>query len=192
MRLIIVGAPGAGKGTQADILGERLGIRHLSTGAILRREIQRGSELGMLAKRLIDDGEFVPDDVISQVVETEIRDLGGYILDGYPRTVVQADRLISFLGDRGQWVDAVIALEVSLDALMSRIAGRAAGGDRPDDSPDVVGTRMRIYQERTAPVLEYLEGRLPILHIDGSGSVSDVAGDINTALSEVRPSRGHS
>lgn len=175
MNIVIMGPPGAGKGTQAKLLSERFGIPHLSTGVMLRDEIQRMTEIGRLAKSLIDHGEFVPDDVITTMVFDRLGTVEceeGYILDGFPRTTVQADSLVARLtGTRP--LDLVIALDVTVSDILRRIEGRA-GENRPDDAPDVIGTRLEIYRDRTKPVETVLSRVFPLHRVDGGGGIAEV------------------
>lgn len=189
MKIVIMGPPGAGKGTQAKNLAGRLGIPHLSTGDILRAERDRGTELGLLAKGLIDRGEFVPDAVISGIVLSVISAPAcgaGFILDGFPRTTPQAQDLLRHLASRQETLDVVLFLDVADATVLDRIRSRASE-NRPDDDPTVVQTRLQIYRERTRPVLEVLGTSLPITQVNGNGSIEETSALIFEAVGLAGP-----
>jgi Adenylate kinase and related kinases len=174
-RLVLMGPPGCGKGTQGALLSAMLGVPHVSTGEMLRSEIASGSKLGVLAGSLIDRGEFVPDDVITGIVLGVLsRDAarGGYILDGYPRTLPQARVVL----EHGA-ADAVVAIAVPDEALAARVAARASAG-RADDTPETFATRMRIYRERTAPVTDLFREAGLLVEVDGTAPPEAVAAAI--------------
>src|SRR6476620_4252456 len=165
MRLVILGPPGAGKGTQATKIATRLGIPQLSTGDMLREAVASRSTSGLRAKHIMERGDLVPDEVVVSVVINRIDHsdaANGFILDGFPRTVTQAEALDQELATRGIKLDAVLELEVDEDALLDRIRGRAQqaanNGEsiRSDDNPEVFKTRLDVYRAQTAPVTEYL------------------------------------
>lgn len=179
MIITLFGPPGAGKGTQGARLSGALGIPHLSTGDMLRHVISSGSSLGKQVAALIDEGNFVPDDMIRDVLSTRLdaQDcMRGAILDGFPRTVPQIAMLDEILSTRGSTLDAAILLSVPDEILLDRIAIRAASGEtaRPDDRPEIAAARLETYRVKTAPLLDIYrrEGRLH--EVDGTGSPDEV------------------
>ncbi|GGA55244.1 adenylate kinase [Nitratireductor aestuarii] len=187
MRLILLGPPGAGKGTQSQILVERLGIPQLSTGDMLRAAVKAETEIGKRAKAVMDAGELVSDEIVNAIVAERIDQAdcaNGFILDGYPRTLVQADAVETMLSERGIKLDAVIELVVDDKALVGRILNRAeeakAAGQpvRKDDNPEVFEERLREYYKKTAPLIGYYYAKGQLRSVDGMASVSEVTGAI--------------
>jgi adenylate kinase len=171
VRLVLLGPPGAGKGTQAEKLAEKLGIPQISTGELFRRNIDNGTKLGLEAKRYLDAGDLVPSELTNQLVDDRLDDpdaAGGFILDGYPRSVEQAKALHEMLERRGTDIDAVVEFRVSQDELLQRLKARG----RADDTEDVILNRMKVYREETAPLLEYYSGQLRT--VDAVGSTDEV------------------
>ena len=171
MRLVLLGPPGAGKGTQAEKLAEKLGIPQISTGELFRRNIENGTRLGLEAKRYLDAGDLVPSELTNQLVDDRLDDpdaAGGFILDGYPRSVEQAKALHEMLERRGTDIDAVVEFRVSQDELLQRLKARG----RADDTEDVILNRMKVYREETAPLLEYYSSQLKT--VDAVGSMDEV------------------
>jgi adenylate kinase len=194
MRLVLLGPPGAGKGTQATKIATRLGIPQLSTGDMLREAVTSQSTSGLRAKHIMDRGELVPDDVVVSVVSSRIDHsdtANGFILDGFPRTVTQAGALDQELAARGIKLDAVLELEVDEDALLDRIRGRAEqaanNGERirNDDNPEVFKTRLDVYRAQTAPVTEYYRSRGLLNTIDGLQSIDVVTEALASALTKM-------
>ncbi len=194
MRLILLGPPGAGKGTQAQRLVEKYGIPQLSTGDMLRAAVQAGTEVGKRAKAVMDAGELVSDAIVNAIVAERIDqpDCGnGFILDGYPRTLVQADAVESMLGDRGIRLDAVIEFVVDDKALVGRIVKRAedakAAGQpvRKDDNPVVFEERLREYYKKTAPLIGYYYAKRSLKSVDGMAAVDTVTAEIEALLTAV-------
>jgi adenylate kinase len=191
MRLVLLGPPGAGKGTQATRIAARFGIPQLSTGDMLREAVAECSASGLRAKQLMDRGELVPDEVVVSVVANRIDHsdaANGFILDGFPRTVTQAQALDQELATRGIKLDAVLDLEVDEDALLDRIRGRAEAAARrgepvrSDDNPEVFKTRLEVYRAQTAPVTEYYRSQ-GLLHIvDGLQPIDAVTEELAAAL----------
>ena len=184
MRLILLGPPGAGKGTQAQRLVEKHGIVQLSTGDMLRAAAAAGTPVGKRAKAIMDRGDLVPDDVMIEIIADRIgRDdtAKGFILDGFPRTVDQAEALDRLLEDRGLRIDRVIEIVVDHEILRDRILGRArdTGGSRADDTPETVGKRLAVYRQLTAPVADYYRRRGGLRQVDGMGTVGEVAARID-------------
>ena len=188
MRLVLLGAPGSGKGTQAARLKEHLQVPHVSTGDLLRAEVAAGSKLGLEAKEVMARGELVSDAILLGMLEDRFsRDdtRGGFILDGYPRNLAQADALNALLERIGQPMDAAVQLEVPTELLVERIAGRAAAEGRADDSPESVRTRLQVYNDQTAPVVDFFRQRGKLSVVDGVGSLDDVFARIVEALRPV-------
>ncbi|WP_407688087.1 adenylate kinase [Mycobacterium sp. HUMS_1102779] len=171
MRLVLLGPPGAGKGTQAEKLAQKLGIPQISTGDLFRRNIGEGTELGLEAKRYLDAGDLVPAELTNQLVDNRLDDpdaADGFILDGYPRSLEQAKALHEMLERRGTDIDAVLEFRVSQDELLQRLKARG----RADDTDDVILNRMKVYREETAPLLEYYRDQLKT--VDAVGSMDEV------------------
>lgn len=171
MRVVLLGPPGAGKGTQAGRLAEKLGIPQISTGELFRRNIEDGTKLGLEAKRYLDAGDLVPSDLTNQLVDDRLDDAdaaNGFILDGYPRSLEQAKALHEMLGRRGTDIDAVLEFRVSQEELFQRLKGRG----RADDTDDVILNRMNVYRDETAPLLEYYSDQLKT--VDAVGSMDEV------------------
>jgi adenylate kinase len=188
MRLVLLGAPGSGKGTQATRLTGHLQVPHISTGNLLRAEVAAGSKLGMAAKEVMARGELVSDEILLGMLEERFsRDdtRGGFILDGYPRNLAQASALGELLVRIGQPMDAAVQLDVPQDLLVERIAGRAREEGRADDTPESVRTRLKVYEEQTAPVVDYYRQRGLLSVVDGVGEVDDVFARIIEALAPV-------
>jgi adenylate kinase len=167
----LLGPPGAGKGTQAEKLEEKLGIPQISTGELFRQNIGDGTKLGLEAKRYLDAGDLVPSELTNQLVDDRLNDpsvANGFILDGYPRSVDQAKALHEMLQRRGTDIDAVVEFRVSEDELFERLKARG----RADDTEDVIRNRMKIYRDETAPLLEYYSDKLKT--VDAVGSVDEV------------------
>ena len=175
---LIFGPPGAGKGTQAAKLIERYGLRHVSTGDLLRREIAAGTPLGMKAKTLIDMGLLVPDEVVEGMIAAELDahpDVKGFLFDGFPRTTAQAEHLDAILAERGRKVDAVLSLAIPDEAVFERIRHRAEIENRADDTkPEVIQNRIDTYHTKTEPVTAFYKGKGVYREIDGMGTIDEV------------------
>lgn len=185
MRIVLLGAPGSGKGTQAALMVERLGIPHISTGMLLRNAANRGTELGLKAKAVIDRGELVPDDIMSDMIEERLGQddvAAGFILDGYPRNLAQAQALDRTLEQLGQSVEEAIQIDVDPEQIILRIARRAKEEGRADDCEDVVRNRMRVYHEKTAPVIDYYANKGLLTHVLGDGGIDEVLQRILSVL----------
>ncbi|HEY2388291.1 MAG TPA: adenylate kinase [Candidatus Binatia bacterium] len=212
MNLILMGAPGAGKGTQSALLAERLHVACISTGNILREEVRRKSALGAEAKRHMDKGELVPDDVIIGIVDDRLKQTDcapGFILDGFPRTVPQAEALDRVLGALGRHIDAVVNITVPNEELIKRLSGRRTCRDcdalyhiifdpptnagicnkcngelyqRDDDHEDIIMSRLEVYVRATAPLLAYYKRRGLLAEVEGTGGREDILGRILATL----------
>jgi len=188
MRLVLLGPPGSGKGTQAVRLKEHLQVPHISTGDLLRAEVSAGSKLGMEAKEIMARGQLVSDEILLGMLENRFSQQdtrGGFILDGYPRNLAQADALTSLLERIGQPMDAAVQLDVPSELLVERIAGRAQAEGRADDTPESVRTRLKVYSDQTAPVVDFFRQRGKLSVVDGVGSLDEVFARIVTALQPV-------
>ncbi|MGE3744104.1 MAG: adenylate kinase [Sphingomonadaceae bacterium] len=194
MRLIVLGPPGAGKGTQAQRLVERYSIPQLSTGEMLRVAVATGTKIGREAKAIMDRGELVPDDVVNHMVSDRIDQEDcrrGFILDGFPRTVAQAEALTVMLEQKGVKLDAVIELKVDQVVLIERMEKRvadtlSAGGTvRSDDNRDTFAKRLDEYRRKTAPLLDYYRRRGELIEIDGMQGMDVVTRDIASVLTKV-------
>jgi adenylate kinase len=179
VRIVLLGPPGAGKGTQAVRLAEKLGVPQISTGDLFRHNISAGTALGLEAKRYLDAGDLVPASLTNALVDARIEEpdaANGFILDGFPRSVDQAEALHQMLEDRQTKLDAVIEFRVAEDVLLDRLKDRG----RADDTEEVILNRMKVYRDETAPLLDYYSGELKT--VDAVGSVDDVFARALTAL----------
>jgi len=185
MRLVLLGPPGAGKGTQATRLAAGLGVPAISTGDIFRSNISGGSELGRLAKNYLDAGRLVPDDVTNEMVRDRLSQADcrtGFLLDGYPRTVAQVHALDGMLSGLGTALDRVVEITADLPEIVDRLHRRAVEQGRSDDTPDVIRHRQEVYLEQTAPLVTIYRQRGILVRVDGMGSVDEVTARIEAAL----------
>ncbi len=214
LRLILLGAPGAGKGTQAELISQRYGIPQISTGVILREEINKGTPLGLRVKELISSGQLVPDSDVVEIVKSRLAEddcKNGYILDGFPRTIPQAEALDEMLASQGGMIDKVLSIEVSDEDIISRMSGRRVcpcGATfhvaynppskegicdkcgqplviRADDTPEVVADRLAVYHQKTAPLKAYYEAQGKLVTAQGCEQLSDTVENVKKALGEV-------
>ena len=186
MRIVLVGPPAAGKGTQAGRIVERFGGVHVASGDILRSNAERGTQLGRTASEYMDRGDLVPDEVmIDMVLERLAEDdlAGGFVLDGFPRTVPQAEALDRRLAELGRPLDAVVSLEIDEHELRDRLAGRAEEQDRTEDEdPDAIRRRLELFNRETEPLLDHYAGTGLLVRVDGEGEVDEVTERIAEAL----------
>ena len=189
MRIVILGAPGSGKGTQAALLVKEWGLTHISSGELLRSAAKAGTELGLKAKLIIDRGELVSDDIMLGLIKERLSlpDVeGGFILDGYPRNIVQAGALDELLDSLDQPVDEALQIDVDVEMAVMRIARRAAKEGRSDDTEEVARNRMKIYSEQTAPVVDYYAHKGVLTRVLGDGTAEEVFQRIKGVL-QMRP-----
>lgn len=185
MRLVLLGAPGSGKGTQAARLREHLQVPHISTGDLLRAAVKAGTPLGLQAKAVMEAGGLVSDEIVLGMLEERLTagDTGnGFILDGYPRNLAQANALDTLLARLHQPVDVAVQLDVDTELLIERLAGRAQVEGRADDTPEAVRNRLKIYDEATAPVVDFYRQSGRLVHLDGVGTMDEVFSRIVEAL----------
>ena len=185
MRLVIMGPPGAGKGTQAAVLAAAIGVSHISTGDIFRLNVSNGTPLGVQAKAFMDAGEYVPDDLTNSMVRDRLSksDCGaGFLLDGYPRTLEQVGELDAMREGGGGFVDKGVERIVDVDEVVDRLVKRSADQGRSDDGEGVIRHRLEVYFEATAPLTELYEKRGLLVRVSGMGAVEDVSGRVLEAL----------
>ena len=184
MRILLMGPPGAGKGTQAVVLADRLGVPHISTGDIFRANVAGGTPLGVEAKRYMDAGEYVPDSVTNDMVRDRLTHddaKNGFLLDGYPRTLAQVSELDSMLGQDAA-LDRVVELTADTEEVVARLLNRALDQGRADDTEDVIRRRLEVYAEQTAPLTAVYADRGLLTQVDGMGAVDEVTGRILAEL----------
>jgi adenylate kinase len=193
MRLILMGPPGAGKGTQAKVVSTRLGVPAVSTGDIFRANVSEGTPLGLEAKRYMDDGDYVPDAVTNAMVRDRLSQpdaTDGFLLDGYPRTLAQVEELDAMLAAAGASLDAAVVLTVDDEELVQRLLHRAETEGRTDDTEEVIRHRQDVYNEQTAPLIAVYAERGQLIEVDGMGGVDEVSGRIFAELDRVRQAAG--
>jgi adenylate kinase len=191
MRLILMGPPGAGKGTQAKFVAEHFGIPAISTGDIFRANVSEGTPLGLEAKRYMDAGEYVPDEVTNRMVRNRIDEADaqpGFLLDGYPRTVAQVEELDGMVRFTGHQLDAAVVLTVDDEEIVQRLLQRAQLEGRADDTEEVIRRRQEVYAEQTEPLIGVYRGRGILIEVDGMGEVDEVTQRIFGALDVVTQS----
>ncbi len=216
MRLVFLGAPGVGKGTQADRMAAPYGVRKISTGDLLREAVRNATALGLEAKSYMDQGRLVPDSVVIGLVRDKLTDpeyAKGFILDGFPRTVPQAEELDRVLGERGIGLDRVINFRVSREAIVRRLSGRRSCPNcqatfhvefapskkgtacdrcgealiqRNDDKPEAIETRLKVYEEQTAPLISFYEKKNLLSHLDAAGAVETVYQNLTSLLAALK------
>ena len=184
-RLLLIGTPGAGKGTQAQRLSETFGIPAISTGDIFRHNVKNETELGKQAKAFMDRGEYVPDSLTNDLVRDRLSQADaadGFLLDGYPRTADQVAELDDILAEKSQHLDAVVMLSADVDEVVRRLLNRAVEQGRADDTEEVIRHRLDVYEEQTAPLISVYAARDLVITVDGLGEVADVTNRIVEAL----------
>ena len=185
MKLLLIGPPGAGKGTQASKLSEVFGIPAISTGDIFRANVKNQTLLGIEAKSYMDSGEYVPDELTNKLVRDRLKNpdcLNGFLLDGYPRTADQVQELDSILKETNSRLDAVVQLTADTEEVVRRLAKRAIEQGRSDDTEDVLRNRLSVYEEQTAPLISVYETRGLLVKVDGLGEIAEVTKRITEAL----------
>lgn len=185
MFILLLGAPGSGKGTQGKILADRLGLPKITTGDILRAAVTTATPLGREAKKFMDEGKLVPDAVILGLIKTELdkpEAKGGAILDGFPRTAAQAELVDRTLAERGQRLNHILLLDVPEEELIRRLSVRAAQEKRSDDTPAAIKTRLQIYQRDTAPLVAHYVQRGIVHRVPGTGTVDDIATEVKRLI----------
>ena len=188
MRLILMGPPGAGKGTQATYVADHFGVPAISTGDIFRANVSAGTPLGVEAQRFMDAGEYVPDEVTNHMVRNRIDEVDaapGFLLDGYPRTLAQVTELDGMIGFTGHQLDAVVVLTVDPEELVQRLLQRAQTDGRTDDTEEVIRRRQELYTEQTEPLIGVYRERGVLIEVDGMGEVDEVTARIFAALDEI-------
>jgi adenylate kinase len=186
-RLLIVGPPGAGKGTQAKLIASAFGIPAISTGDIFRDNIKNGTELGQQVQSIVSSGGYVPDSLTNEIVRDRLHQddaAGGFLLDGYPRTTEQVTELDRILGESGVSLDAVVLLVADTDEVVKRLLKRAVDQGREDDTEDVIRHRQDVYLEQTEPVIALYRERGLVAEVDGLGTVDEVAARVRDALAQ--------
>jgi adenylate kinase len=185
MRIVLLGAPGSGKGTQAALLKNELKVPHISTGDLLRAAVAAGTPLGVQAKAVMESGRLVSDEIVLGMLEERLAQpdaRAGFILDGYPRNLAQCEALERLLERIGQPLDVAVKLDVAAELIVSRLAGRAQAEGRKDDNPETVRERLRVYQEQTAPVARHFADLHKLVEVDGVGELDVVFRRILAAL----------
>ncbi|MFK7050408.1 MULTISPECIES: adenylate kinase [Flavobacterium] len=186
INIVLFGKPGAGKGTQAEFLTKKYNLTHLSTGDIFRFNIKNETELGMLAKSYMDQGELVPDDVTINMLESEVEknpNSLGFLFDGFPRTIAQAEALDAFLLSKKQFVTATVALEADDEILVQRLLERGKTSGRTDDQDEEkIRNRYQEYNEKTAPLIGYYKGKDKFYEVDGIGTIEEVAQRLSSVI----------
>jgi len=185
VRILLLGPQGSGKGTQAKRIAASHGIPHVATGEILRSAIAAETELGRRVKPILERGDLVPDELMVDLIRERLQEEDGFVLDGFPRTLPQADALDAMLAEIGKPLDIVLLLQVGDDVASSRLLGRAAEEGRKDDEPDAIANRLRHYHEETEPVVERYRTEGTLVPIPGERGIGEVAADIDAALTHV-------
>lgn len=184
--VILIGPPGAGKGTQATVISEHFGIPHISTGEIFRRNVAEGTELGQEAQKYMSSGDYVPDTVTNAMVANRLAEAdtaAGYLLDGYPRTLDQVTELDTILASLDKTLDAVVEITANTDEVVARLLQRAKEQGRADDTEDVIRRRMQVYAEQTEPLVSVYRDRGLLVQVDGMGTIDEVSARVIAALS---------
>ena len=189
IRILLIGPPGAGKGTQAALLAKHFGIPAISTGDIFRENVRNETPLGLEAKAFMDRGEYVPDSLTNALVRDRLNQedaIDGFLLDGYPRTIDQVEELDDILDESDKKLDVVVQLTADSEELLRRLSGRAEEQGRSDDTPEVIKRRLGVYEEQTAPLIDIYASRSLVAKVNGLGEIADVT----TRIIEVLDARG--
>lgn len=189
VRLLLIGAPGAGKGTQATRIAEHFHVEHISSGDLLRAHVTQGTAVGRKAKEYMEAGELVPDDVVLDMLRkpvTEAVAAGGYVLDGFPRTVEQAEAAYAVAKDLGVAVQVAVHLAVDTASLVERLVARGRESGRADDTPEVIRRRLDVYQERTKPLLDYYAERERLIEVNGERPIDEVTWSVIVQLEKAK------
>jgi adenylate kinase len=195
MRVVFLGPPGSGKGTQAKLLAERLGVPAISTGEILRTAVKEKTPLGQKAQAIMERGELVSDDLIVGLIRERMARSDarpGFILDGFPRTIAQAEALENLLAEKGDSLSAAVNFRVPDEELTRRMLGRAAEEGRADDRPETIRERLRVYREKTEPLVAFYRKRDLVADVDGVGTVDQIGSRLDAALMSLRKARAAS
>ena len=188
MKIIMLGAPGSGKGTQSERIVEKYGINHISTGDVLRAEIKNGTELGKTAKGYIDQGQLIPDELMIDILASvfdSFKDSKGVIFDGFPRTIAQAEALKKMLAERGQDVSVMVDLDVPEEELMVRLIKRGKDSGRADDNEETIKKRLHVYHSQTAPLIDWYKNEKKYQHINGLGTMEGIFAEICEAVDKL-------
>lgn len=188
MNIVLFGGPGSGKGTQSEKLIKKYGLHHISTGEVLRDHIKKETELGKTAKKYIDEGQLIPDDLMIQILDTvleEAKDKPGVIFDGFPRTIPQAEALNELLEKRGKKLHAVIGLEVPDEELVKRMINRGKMTGRADDNEETIKKRLNVYHNQTSPLREHYKKQNKYVTIDGNKEVEEIFNNIANELDKL-------
>jgi adenylate kinase len=183
--ILILGAPGSGKGTQGSILADRLGLPKITTGDLIRQAMKAGSPLGLEFKKYYDEGKLVPDSIILGMIKEQLdrpEAKTGAILDGFPRTAAQAELVDRTLAASGQRLNHILLLDVTEDELVQRMRARSQVEGRPDDTPEAIATRLQVYQRDTAPLIAHYAQRGIVHRVPGTGTVETIAGEIKRII----------
>jgi len=185
IRILLIGPPGAGKGTQAALLAQHFGIPAISTGDIFRENVRNETPLGLEAKAFMDRGEYVPDSLTNALVRDRLNQedaVAGFLLDGYPRTIDQVEELDDILEETEKKLDVVVQLTADSEELLRRLSGRAQDQGRSDDTPEVIKRRLDVYEEQTAPLIDIYASRSLVAKVNGLGEIADVTNRIIEVL----------
>ena len=188
LNIVIFGAPGSGKGTQSELITAKYGLDHISTGDVLRGEIKKGSELGTTAKGYIDNGQLIPDKLMTDILASvfdSLKDSKGVIFDGFPRTIAQAESLKEMLAERGYAISLMLDLEVPEEELMDRLIKRGKLSGRADDNEETIKKRLVVYHSQTAPLIEWYKKEGLHRHVNGHGTLEEIFENISKAIDAV-------
>lgn len=187
LNIVLFGAPGAGKGTQSDLLVEKYGLNHVSTGELLRKEIADGTELGIRIKDIMDSGKLVSDDIVVEMMDKVIAsDNKGILFDGFPRNVAQAETLDNLLAKHGKKLTCMVSLDVPREELIRRMLERAKVSGRSDDNEETIKSRLQEYESKTKPVAEYYKKKNMLVEVNGTGAIKDISCSIIKEIEKIK------